>query len=238
MSDTVAKPIPRRFRSPVMLVLRWIAQRCLLGPTLWIMVRVTVTGKENLKALTGSYIAVGNHSSHLDAPLIVCAIPWKHAKYLASGAAADYFFDHAWRRVLTSLFFNAYPVDRTGGGTRPRLSRALLANDCSLLIFPEGGRAAQGAPMRPFKPGAASLSISTTSQILPIGLVGSQQAMPRGKSWPVWGRKHVEVNIGAPMYAEPDETAREFAVRMERTVADLSTQPHPVHPNDEQGAQQ
>jgi 1-acyl-sn-glycerol-3-phosphate acyltransferase len=53
---------------------------------------------------------VSNHSSHLDAPLVLCSLPDAWRERTAVGAAADYFFDVWWRASATALVFNAFPV--------------------------------------------------------------------------------------------------------------------------------
>src|SRR6187551_3860772 len=119
------------------------------------MVTVTVLGRENLETVRGPYVAVSNHTSHLDAPLIIGALPRKLSRYVAAGAAADYFFDVWWRRGLTALFFNAFPVDRSGSNPRSVSAKSLLERGVPLLVFPEGTRSKTGEMGR-FKPGAAS----------------------------------------------------------------------------------
>lgn len=218
MSDPV-----RRFRSPALTAARFVAQRGLLRPLVWRLVRVTVTGHERLRGLKGAFIVVANHSSHLDAPLIFGALPWRWARHLAAGAAADYFFDVKWRTWLTVLFFNAYPVDRAGGRNRPRLSKALIEAGVPLLLFPEGGRARNGEGIRRFKPGAAALAIGTDVPVVPIGLVDAQRAMPRNRSWPVKGRPPVRVVVGDPMRAAEGESVEDFTSRLQQEVTRLST---------------
>ena len=44
-------------------------------------------------------------------PIDLGALLRKLARYVAVGAAADYFFDIWRRRGLTSLIFNTFPVD-------------------------------------------------------------------------------------------------------------------------------
>jgi 1-acyl-sn-glycerol-3-phosphate acyltransferase len=212
-----------RFTSPGLKAARYVAQRGLLKTLVWRLVRVAVQGADRLKGLEGPFIVVANHSSHLDAPLIFGSLPWRHAKHLAAGAAADYFFDVPWRTWLTVLFFNAYPVDRAGGRNRPRLSKSLLEAGVSLLLFPEGGRAKRDQGIRTFKPGAAALSISADVPVLPIGLVGAQQAMPRGTSWPKRGRMPVTVVIGEPLRAAEGESVEDFTRRLQQEVVRLST---------------
>lgn len=209
-----------RFTSPGMAGMRFVAQRGMLKPLVWRLTRVSVVGIENAKSVGNPFIVVANHSSHLDAPLILGALPRNKARYLAAGAAADYFFDIKWRRALTALFFNAFPVDRAGTRNRPGVSKRLLDHDVPLLIFPEGGRSNDGA-LRKFKAGAAALSIATGAQCLPVALVGASAAMPRGRNWPVPGRAPVTVVFGAPMRAEEDESAEDFSARLSAEVRRL-----------------
>ena len=97
--------VPRsRYTSTTRAPARFVAQRGLLKPLVWRLTRVTVLGREHLAALDGDpFVVAGNHASHLDAPLIMGAMPWRHGRYLAAAAAADYFFDVWWRKGLTAL---------------------------------------------------------------------------------------------------------------------------------------
>jgi len=209
-----------RFSSSGHAAARFVAQRVILKSVVWSLASITVHGKTRLKELKDPFIVVANHSSHLDAPLITGALPLARARYLAAGAAADYFFDVAWRRAATALFFNAFPVDRTGQGSRSGLAKELLARGVPLLIFPQGGRSKDGV-IGPFKPGAAVLSMSIGVPCVPVAIIGAADAMPPGRNWPVPGRPPIAVVFGDPLFAEPDETALEFSARLHRTVLDM-----------------
>jgi 1-acyl-sn-glycerol-3-phosphate acyltransferase len=201
--------------------LRFIAQRGLMRPFIWSLTSVRVYGTENLDGVEPPYIVVANHSSHLDAPLVMGAMPRKQARYLATNAAADYFFQIRWKKVLTQLFFNAFPVDRTGLRGRNGILKDLLDADVPLLLFPEGTRSVSGE-MGPFKPGAAALSISQGVPCLPVALAGAYDAMPKGANWVQGKRPPVTVNIGRPMSAEPDEDAVAFSDRLAKEVRALT----------------
>jgi 1-acyl-sn-glycerol-3-phosphate acyltransferase len=174
-------PSRSRYTSPLHAAARSVAQRGLLKPLVWRLVTVTVLGKEHLDGLNRPFVIVSNHASHLDAPLILGSLPRKLASYVAAGAAADYFFDVWWRKGLTSLFFNAFPVDRTGLRGRQGLATNLLDDGVPLLLFPEGTRSRTG-DMAAFKPGAAALSISRDVPCLPVAIVGAAEAMPYGQN--------------------------------------------------------
>ena len=219
-----------RFTSPGVARVRKVAQRGLLKPLVWRLVRVKVHGLDAIKDLDGPFIAIANHSSHLDAPLVIGALPYRNAQYLAAGAAADYFFDVQWRKWLTTLFFNAFAIERNSEGKRGGASKALLERGVPLLIFPEGSRSKTGAMGR-FKSGAAALAINTGVPCLPIALVGASTAMPRGVNWPKRGRYPVAVVFGAPMSALAGETAENFSTRLADEIRRLheSVLPLPAH---------
>ena len=206
-----------RFTSRLHAAARFVAQRGILKPITWSVVRVAVVGRRKLRELPRAFVLVANHSSHLDAPLILGALPRRHARYLAAGAAADYFFDVWWRRWLTELFFNAFPVDRGAVNPRSVSARSLLERGVPLLVFPEGTRSHNGE-MGHFKQGAASLAIAAEVPCLPVALIGASIAHPRGSSWPKPGRLPVGVVFGAPLYAEPGETAMAFTARIRASV--------------------
>jgi 1-acyl-sn-glycerol-3-phosphate acyltransferase len=221
-----------RFTSPTIAGVRFVAQRGLLRPLVWRLVTVTVHGTDELTGLDAPFIVVANHSSHLDAPLIIGGLPRRLSRFLAAGAAADYFFDVRWRKWLTTLFFNAFAIERNSEGKRSGSSRSLLERKVPLLIFPEGGRSKTGVIGR-FKPGAAALSIATRVPCLPIALVGANLAMPRGFNWPKRGRLPVAIVFGSPMSPATGETADEFSGRLTDEVRRLhaSVEPasEPVH---------
>ncbi len=223
-----------RFTSPGVARVRKVAQRGLLKPLVWRLVRVTTQGEEDIKDLKAPFIVVANHSSHLDAPLVIGALPYRLARYLAAGAAADYFFDVQWRKWLTTLFFNAFAIERNSEGKRGGSSKALLERDVPLLIFPEGGRSKTGV-MGKFKPGAAALAINTKVPCLPIALVGARTAMPRGRNWPKPGRYPVTVVFGAPMLPDEGETAEHFSVRLASEVRRLHETVSPMPANSQKG---
>lgn len=226
-----------RFTSRFQAGARFVAQRGLLRPLVWRLVTVRVVGAEHVAHLDGGYVIVANHSSHLDAPLIFGALPRRAARYLAAGAAADYFFEVKWRKALTTLFFNAFAVERNAEGKRASQSQRLLEGGIPILLFPEGGRARAGE-FRPYKPGPFALALSTGCPVVPLALVGASSAMPRGVNWPLKGRLPVTVVIGEPMHGLDDEKPREFSDRVAARVRELHESIAPIPPNLTSGRMQ
>jgi len=222
VSTTADPPAARRdrFTSRTLAAARFVAQRWILKPVTWSVVRVAVVGRRKLRDLPKAFVVVANHSSHLDAPLILGALPRRLARYLAAGAAADYFFHVWWRRGLTALFFNAFPVDRNGVNPKSVSAKTLLDRGVPLLVFPEGTRSKTGE-MGHFKQGAAALAIAADVPIVPVALVGAGIAHPRGSSWPKPGRLPVGVVFSEPMRPEPGESAVAFTARIRDRIARL-----------------
>lgn len=215
-------PVPSTssYTSPVRAGARFVTQRLMMKPLVWSITDVTVLGRERLDGVEPPVVVVSNHSSHLDTPLILGSLPRRLSRLIATGAAVDYFFDVKWRSFVTSLFFNLFPIDRSGLRGKRGMATQLLDKGVPLLIYPEGTRSRTGE-MAPFKAGPAALCISRDVACLPIGLVGAHEAMPYGKNWPNSGRPPVYVNLGTPLRAEEDEKVPEFAGRMAKEVRSL-----------------
>lgn len=208
-------PGTTRYRSRLHAAIRRVTQRGILKAIAWSSLKVSIEGTENLAGLTGPYVVVANHSSHIDATLIVCGIPLEVGQYLSTGVAADYFFTKLHRKAFVVLTFNAFPIERTTAGQRRNkrsVALQLLGEGVPLLIFPEASRSRTGR-MTKFTPGAAGLSLKTGVPIVPVTVVGAHDAMPPGRTWPKFGRPPVRLVFGAPMLPEPGETPVAFTTR-------------------------
>lgn len=194
-------------------------QRFGLKPLVWSQVSPTVHGLDRLEGVQGPVIFASNHTSHLDAPLVLCSLPRERRERTATAAAADYFFDSWWRATSTALVFNAFPVDR-GAGRISSTPGDLLADGWSLLIFPEGTRSHDGWAQR-FRRGTAYLCVEHGVPAVPVAIRGAYHAMPRGRSWPRPGRSPVSVRFGRPIVPEEGERFPSFNQRLEHAVAAL-----------------
>ncbi|MGZ4128603.1 MAG: lysophospholipid acyltransferase family protein [Actinomycetota bacterium] len=190
-----------------------------LSPLVDFVVAPKVEGLDVLRSLRPPVIFIANHSSHLDAPLVLTSLPPAWRERTATGAAADYFFDVWWRATATALVFNAFPVERSGGkGRATALARTMLQDGWNVIMFPEGTRSKDGW-VREFRLGAARLAVENGVPVVPIAIRGSYQSMPRGASWPAKGRKPVRVRFGRPIDPRPNETASTFNQRIRAGLA-------------------
>ncbi|TML79737.1 MAG: 1-acyl-sn-glycerol-3-phosphate acyltransferase [Actinobacteria bacterium] len=198
---------------------RTALQAYALKPLIDYEVKPRVEGLDVLQGLRAPVIFIANHSSHLDAPLVLTSLPPAWRDQTATGAAADYFFDVWWRAAATALVFNAFPVERSGGkGRATHLAGKMLNDGWNLLVFPEGTRSKDGW-VRDFRMGAARLAVEHAVPVVPVALRGTYQAMPRGAGWPAKGRRPVTVRFGRALRRRDGEAAHEFNQRMRAGLA-------------------
>jgi 1-acyl-sn-glycerol-3-phosphate acyltransferase len=190
--------------------------RCVLRPAMDFYTARRATGREKLASLRGPVILVANHSSHMDTPVILAALPRKLRKRTAVAAAADYFYRNRVVAGLVSLIFNTVPIERKGGGLGKRggghLDK-LLDQGWNLLLYPEGTRTRSGGPGR-VRRGAAVLAAAHNLSIVPIRVTGTHEAMPPGRFWPrrLRGKGHshrhrIDISFGEPIRPNGDATA-------------------------------
>jgi 1-acyl-sn-glycerol-3-phosphate acyltransferase len=180
-----------------------------------------VYGLDRLDAVPGPVLFFSNHSSHLDATLILATLPDRWQRRTAVGAAQDYFFDVWWRQAFTALVYAGFPIDRAKGGQGATdKARELVRDGWSIVVFPEGTRSADGHVQR-FRHGSARLCLELGIAAVPIAIVGAYQAMPRGRFWPRPGRPTVTVRYGDPIVPAEGETHQELSRRMSQAVGQL-----------------
>ena len=201
-------------------VVRENFMRLVLDPTMDYYAARRATGREKLQSVTAPVILVANHASHMDTPLILCALPKAWRERTAVAAAADYFFDVWWRQAFTALVYAGFPIDRSRGGKGIDKARELVRDRWSIVVFPEGTRTPDGHMQR-FRHGASRLALELGVGLVPIAIVGAYQAMPKGRWWPGKGRPVVTIRYGDPIYPQEGETHQSLSLRMQQAVAQL-----------------
>jgi len=197
---------------------RWIRENFLtfiLAPIMDYYMARRADGYERIATLEEPVILVANHSSHVDTPVILSALPRRLRKHTAVAAAADYFYKNKLIASIVSLLFGTVPLDRKGGG----LSKGngahldkLLEDGWNLLLYPEGSRREHGA--RRVRRGAAVLAAEHHMPIVPIRVTGTAEAMPPGQIWPkrlrgrlLTKRHRIQVSFGEPIPPQEDTAA-------------------------------
>jgi 1-acyl-sn-glycerol-3-phosphate acyltransferase len=125
----------------------------------------------------GPVLLVSNHQSNLDPVLVGIACP-RQLKYLAR---IGLFF---WPFSLWIRSLGAVPIDRERGALSGiRTTLELLKQQNAVLVFPEGSRTENGK-LDVMLPGFCLLARRSKATIVPVGIVGAYEALPRGAVYP------------------------------------------------------
>jgi 1-acyl-sn-glycerol-3-phosphate acyltransferase len=180
--------------------------------------RYEVVGRENLPQ-QGSFVMVANHSSHLDAPAMLCALPLGRIHRAFPAAARDYFFTNLSKLVFSAIVVNAMPFDRKDNPQQSlALCRQLLESPGHILIlFPEGTRTVDGTIGR-FKPGVGFITAGTSIPIVPCYLDGAYEAWPKGKLIP--RPRKLKLTIGKPVSFPGTAAVKEDAIAIANALRD------------------
>ena len=149
-----------------------------LGVLCRLYFRVSVDGGETIPA-TGAAILAPVHRSFIDFLIVGTVITKRKVFFMAK--------DDLWHSRIVGAFldsFGAFPVNREGAD-RLALdrSRDVLERGELLIVFPEGTRRS-GPKIEDLHEGAAFLSARTGAPIIPVGIGGTSQAMPKGSKVP------------------------------------------------------
>lgn len=157
---------------------------------------ITIKNQEALDSLT-SIILMSNHESHIDPPLLIWVSRKNPLRFLTKHTL---FYSPIFGLILLSM--GHIPVNRSNpqkafhslkkAGEKIRKGR-------TVCIFPEGTRSPDGN-LLPFKKGGFITAIQGQIPILPVGIAGTHDIMPKG----VICRKKgpVGVVIGNPISTE------------------------------------
>jgi 1-acyl-sn-glycerol-3-phosphate acyltransferase len=175
--------------------------------------RMEIDGRENLPT-NGPFIISPIHRSFLDSPIIGAANP-NLMRFMGK--------ESLWTSRPLGWFLSAmggFPVQR-GTADRDALKAALavIARGEPLVMFPEGTRQSGPTVCHMFD-GPSYVACRTGAPIVPVGIGGSESAMPKGKRF-VRPVKVVTV-IGRPIHPPPlKESGRVSRRAVRELTADL-----------------
>jgi 1-acyl-sn-glycerol-3-phosphate acyltransferase len=167
-------------------LMRWLV----VWPVFRLLLRGRTAGAANVPT-RGGLVVVANHGSHLDPPLLSCAL----RRPVAFMAKEELFRVPLLGPLIRAC--GAYPVAR-GGSDREALRTACrrLQDGWATGVFLDGTRQTDGRVRQP-QPGAALLAARTGLPLLPVAIINSHRALgPGGEGLRL---VPVHVRIGTPI---------------------------------------
>lgn len=175
----------------------WFLKRFALGPILHVFFRPWIEGAENVPT-DGPAILASNHLSFSDSIFLPLMLQ-RRVTFLAK---SDYFTGRGVKGWLTATFMRGVgqlPVDRSGGKASSAALKAgmkVLRRGELLGIYPEGTRSPDGRLFRG-RTGVARLALEAKVPVIPVVMVGTDEAQPTGRIVPKITR--VGIKIGKPL---------------------------------------
>ncbi len=175
----------------------YLVVRFLLRPLFHVVLRMRVTGRENVPA-TGPVILASNHLSFIDSMVIPLSAP-RRVHYLAK---AEYFTGTGVGGWLTRTLFTALgamPVQRqTSRAAQEALDTALgvLRRGEGFGIYPEGTRSPDGRLYKG-KTGLARMALEARVPVIPVAMFDTDKVNPIGSK--MWKPHKVRIKIGKPL---------------------------------------
>ena len=162
---------------------------------LWIK---NVSGLENIPR-EGAFILAPNHCSYMEHFMISSILVPYLNKKLHFIAKKEHFesitqstWHSLWKRYITYI-----PIDREKGERAIKAAVSYLKRGAIIVIYPEGTRSLTGK-IQKGKTGVARLALWAGVPVVPVGIKGTFEILPKGKNIP--GLKKAALNFGKPMY--------------------------------------
>lgn len=177
--------------------------------------RLEIRGRENVPA-TGPFVLAPVHRSNIDF-LLASTVTKRRMRFMGK----DSLWKYAWLgKIWTAL--GAFPVKR-GTPDREALRQTVdaIKSGEPAVIFPEGTRRS-GPVVEELFEGAAYVAAKTGVPIVPVGIGGSEAAMPRGSKMlkPV----KIVMTVGKPIEVRLTSEGRVARSAVRETTQELQAE--------------
>jgi 1-acyl-sn-glycerol-3-phosphate acyltransferase len=155
-----------------------------------LLFRPKVTGRENIP-LSGPVLIAPIHRSNVDFAFSLFISPRKIFFMAKHGV----FHPAIFGALLIRL--GAFPVNRSSADRESmRLAEEVLKRGQALALFPEGTRRS-GPSVEALHDGVVFIAARSGAKIVPVGIAGSERAMPVGAKLPRFAK--IQIVVGTPI---------------------------------------
>jgi 1-acyl-sn-glycerol-3-phosphate acyltransferase len=184
---------------------------------------VTVTGMERLD-LSRPCIYAANHLSALDIPLLYRYLPFQF-RIIAHRLVFRVPLVGWHLSAAGQLMIDPQSVALSRRALREAVQT--LRRGLPLVVFPEGGRSPTGE-MQPFRRGTFYVAIEAQADVVPVAILGTYQAFPRGSSHLRPGPLQLIIGDAIPVAGYTKRDLDALAERTQAAVAELCGAPIPT----------
>lgn len=175
--------------------------------------RVSVTVRGNAPPVEQSCVFASNHQSIYDIPSLFSTLP--HQLRIIAKASLGSFPFLGWHlRLAGHLLIDR---DNPGAGVLKKMQR-MIAQQASLIIFPEGTRSVDGHVGR-FKGGVFLLAIDSGLPVVPVSVSGSRHVMRKGRLMTCPGHVDITIHPAIETKGMTRADARALAARARDVIA-------------------
>ena len=168
------------------------------------------------------YVFIANHQSYLDIPALLVSV----AQPIRFMAKKTLFQVPVFGWGLKAAGF--IPIDRKDRSKALasfRLAGERIRMGNSVVVFPEGGRS-KTDQMQPFQRGAFLLAMRSDLDVVPVGIIGTREAMPATRLIIRPGPVTIRVAAPIPVADYPASRRDELTERTREEIESLLRQSH------------
>jgi 1-acyl-sn-glycerol-3-phosphate acyltransferase len=170
-------------------------------------IRLNVRGLDKIPHKRGFVIAA-NHSSYLDAPVALSALPGRYS-FVAKGELQSHWFSRVFLSRLKTIFVARFDA-RIGVGDADRMAQT-VRDGRPVVSFPEG-TISRMAGLLPFRLGIFMVAVRTHTPIVPLVIRGTRHVLRDGTWVPRPGP--IDVELLDPIEPPADQEEWQAAVTM------------------------
>ena len=194
-------------------------------------IRIRVQGAENLPHDGQPVVLVCNHSSYIDGPVLVAALP-RSARFVAKGELTGSFVTRVFLERIGALFVERFDTEKSVADARAVAQAADAGRP--LVFFPEG-TFRRMAGLLPFHMGAFTVAVDADALVIPLIMRGTRSILREKSAFPRRGAITITIDKPIPPPAGEEAWAAAIGLRDEtrRRILARTGEPDLAHERPE-----